>query len=219
MPVKLGELLLKENMITPQQFQDALNHMKVSGGTIREAFVSLGFVRDEEITSLLSRHFEVPSVNLDQIAVDSAVIKAIPAETARKFHVLPLSLAKKTLRLAMADPNNVFAIDDISFMTGFKVEPVVASESALEVAIDRYYGSARSLELQRMLAPETRGHPMRVSDLRFQLASAPDDAVVQLHVECRVEADGTTVMHEVAAIRVEIDRKVPGVGVVVAIEG
>ena len=149
MPVKLGELLLKENMVSPQQLQDALNHQKTSGGKLGKAFVSLGFVKDEEITSLLSRQYGVPSINLEHFEVDAAIIKIIPAETARKYQVLPLSRSGATLTISMADPTNVFAMDDIKFMTGYNVEPVVASESALEDAIDKYYGSTRSLELRR----------------------------------------------------------------------
>src|SRR6188474_2457900 len=149
MPVKLGELLLKENMVTPQQLQDALAHQKMNGGKLGKAFVSLGYVRDEEITSLLSRQYGVPSINLDHFEVDPAIIKIIPAETARKYQVLPLSRSGAVLTIAMADPTNVFAMDDIKFMTGYNVEPVVASESAIEDSIERYYGSTRSLELRR----------------------------------------------------------------------
>jgi type IV pilus assembly protein PilB len=149
MPVKLGELLLKENMVSPQQLQEALGHQKLNGGKLGKAFVSLGFVKDEEITALLSRQYGVPSINLDHFEVDPSIIKIIPAETARKYQVLPLSRSGATLTIAMADPTNVFAMDDIKFMTGYNVEPVVASEGALDDAIDRYYGSSRSLELRR----------------------------------------------------------------------
>jgi type IV pilus assembly protein PilB len=149
MPVKLGELLLKENMVTPQQLQEALNHQKMGGGKLGKAFVSLGFVKDEEITSLLSRQYGVPSINLDHFEVDPSIIKIIPAETARKYQVLPLSRSGAVLTIAMADPTNVFAMDDIKFMTGYNVEPVVASEGAIEDSIERYYGSTRSLELRR----------------------------------------------------------------------
>jgi type IV pilus assembly protein PilB len=153
MPVKLGELLLKENMVTPQQLQEALNHQKMGGGKLGKAFVSLGFVKDEEITSLLSRQYGVPSINLDHFEVDPTIIKIIPAETARKYQVLPLSRSGAVLTIAMADPTNVFAMDDIKFMTGYNVEPVVASEGAIEDSIERYYGSTRSLELRRDTAP------------------------------------------------------------------
>src|ERR671918_43077 len=137
MPVKLGELLLKENMVTPQQLQEALAHQKMNGGKLGKAFVSLGYVRDEEITSLLSRQYGVPSINLDHFEVDPAIIQ-----------ILPLSRSGATLTIAMADPTNVFAMDDIKFMTGYNVEPVVASESSLEDAIEKYYGSTRSLQLK-----------------------------------------------------------------------
>src|SRR5262245_51842338 len=149
MPVKLGELLLKENMVTPQQLQEALAHQKLNGGKLGKAFVSLGYVRDEEITSLLSRQYGVPSINLDHFEVDPAIIKIIPAETSRKYQILPLSRSGATLTIAMADPTNVFAMDDIKFMTGYNVEPVVASETSLDEAIEKYYGSTRSLELRR----------------------------------------------------------------------
>jgi type IV pilus assembly protein PilB len=149
MPVKLGELLLKENMVTPQQLQEALSHQKMNGGKLGKAFVSLGYVRDEEITSLLSRQYGVPSINLDHFEVDPAIIKIIPAETSRKYQILPLSRSGATLTIAMADPTNVFAMDDIKFMTGYNVEPVVASETSLEEAIEKYYGSTRSLQLKQ----------------------------------------------------------------------
>jgi type IV pilus assembly protein PilB len=148
MPVKLGELLLKENMVTPQQLQEALSHQKMNGGKLGKAFVSLGYVRDEEITSLLSRQYGVPSINLEHFEVDPAIIKIIPAETARKYQILPLSRSGATLTIAMADPTNVFAMDDIKFMTGYNVEPVVASEISLDEAIEKYYGSSRSLQLR-----------------------------------------------------------------------
>src|SRR6266516_3302486 len=157
MPVKLGELLLKENMVTPQQLQEALSHQKMNGGKLGKAFVSLGYVRDEEITSLLSRQYGVPSINLDHFEVDPTIIKIIPAETARKYQILPLSRSGATLTIAMADPTNVFAMDDIKFMTGYNVEPVVASESALEEAIEKYYGSTRSLQLKQETAPAGQG--------------------------------------------------------------
>src|SRR5688500_10138949 len=157
MPVKLGELLLKENMVSPQQLQEALNHQKMSGGKLGKAFVTLGYVRDEEITSLLSRQYGVPSINLTHFEVDPTVIKTIPAETSRKYQILPLSRSGATLTIAMADPTNVFAMDDIKFMTGYNVEPVVASESSLEEAIEKYYGSTRPLQLKQESGRGTAG--------------------------------------------------------------
>ena len=145
MPVKLGELLLKDRMVSPQQLQDALDHQRRNGGTLGRAFVVLGILRDEQITSLLSRVYGVPWIELERFKVDPVIIKIIPGETARKYRVLPLSRSGATLTIAMADPTNVFAMDDIQFMTGYNVEPVVASEAGVEEAIGRYYGSTRSL--------------------------------------------------------------------------
>src|SRR5712691_1023072 len=169
MPVKLGELLLKENMVTPQQLQEALAHQKMNGGKLGKAFVSLGYVRDEEITSLLSRQYGVPSINLDHFEVDPTIIKIIPAEAARKYQILPLSRAGATLTIAMADPTNVFAMDDIKFMTGYNVEPVVASETSLEEAIEKYYGSTRSLELRREGGSMGGGHGGASSGMGFPM--------------------------------------------------
>jgi type IV pilus assembly protein PilB len=142
MPVRIGELLLKEKRITPAQLQEALNYQKSSGGKLGFNLVKLGFVKDEEITALLSKQYGVPSINLTQFEIDPGVIKLIPAETAQKYQIIPLSRAGATLTIAMTDPTNVFAMDDIKFMTGYNVEPVVASEGAVLEAIGRYYPAA-----------------------------------------------------------------------------
>src|SRR3954452_18097139 len=139
MPVRIGELLLKEKRITPAQLQEALNYQKTSGGKLGFNLVKLGFVKDEEITALLSKQYGVPSINLAQFEIDPAIVKLIPAETAHKYQIVPLSRAGATLTIAMTDPTNVFAMDDIKFMTGYNVEPVVASETAVSEAIHRYF--------------------------------------------------------------------------------
>ncbi|MEW6320908.1 MAG: type IV-A pilus assembly ATPase PilB [Acidobacteriota bacterium] len=140
MPVRIGELLLKEKRITPEQLQEALVYQRQHGGKLGANLVKLGYVKDEEITALLSKQYGVPSIALAQFEIDAAVIKLVPAETARKYQVVPLSRAGATLTIAMTDPTNVFAMDDIKFMTGYNVEPVVASETAVLDAIDKYYG-------------------------------------------------------------------------------
>src|SRR5262245_23333249 len=139
MAVRIGELLLKEKRITPDQLQQALNHQKANGGKLGYNLVKMGFVKDEEITALLSRQYGVPSINLAQFELDASIIKLIPSDTAQKYQIVPLSRAGATLTIAMTDPTNVFAMDDIKFMTGYNVEPVVASESAVMEAIQRYY--------------------------------------------------------------------------------
>jgi type IV pilus assembly protein PilB len=153
MPVRIGELLLKEKRITADQLQQALNHQKANGGKLGYNLVKMGFVKDEEITALLSKQYGVPSINLTQFEIDAGVIKLIPYETAQKYQIVPLSRAGATLTIAMTDPTNVFAMDDIKFMTGYNVEPVVASEIAVIEAIQKYYPSATQTKSPGRAAP------------------------------------------------------------------
>jgi type IV pilus assembly protein PilB len=141
MPVRIGELLLKEKRISAEQLQEALTYQRTNGGKLGANLVKLGFVKDEEITALLSKQYGVPSIALNQFEIDPAVIKLVPGETARKYQIVPLSRAGATLTIAMTDPTNVFAMDDVKFMTGYNVEPVVASEIAVLDSIDKYYGA------------------------------------------------------------------------------
>jgi type IV pilus assembly protein PilB len=142
--IRIGELLLKEKRIRPEQLQEALAYQKANGGKLGFNLVKLGFVRDEELTALLSKQYGVPSINLAQFDIDPVVIKLISPETAQKYQIIPLSRAGATLTIAMTDPTNVFAMDDIKFMTGYNVESVVASESAVLVAIARYYSVVKA---------------------------------------------------------------------------
>src|SRR5919197_391478 len=139
MAVRIGELLLKEKRITPEQLQEALNYQRQNGGKLGYNLIKLGYVKDEEITALLSKQYGVPSIALTQFEIDPAVVKLVPAETAQKYQIIPLSRSGATLTIAMTDPTNVFAMDDIKFMTGYNVEPVVASETAVGDAILKYY--------------------------------------------------------------------------------
>jgi type IV pilus assembly protein PilB len=142
MAVRIGELLLKEKRITPEQLQEALNYQRQNGGKLGFNLIKLGYVKDDEITALLSKQYGVPSIALGQFDVDPAVVKLVPAETAQKYQIIPLSRSGATLTIAMTDPTNVFAMDDIKFMTGYNVEPVVASETAVIDAIAKYYNKA-----------------------------------------------------------------------------
>jgi type IV pilus assembly protein PilB len=142
MPVRIGELLLKEKRITAEQLQDALTFQRQNGGKLGANLVKLGYIQDDEITALLSKQYGVPSIALGQFEIDMAVIKLVPAETARKYQIVPLSRSGATLTIAMTDPTNVFAMDDVKFMTGYNVEPVVASEIGVAEAIEKYYGGA-----------------------------------------------------------------------------
>src|SRR6202040_568126 len=146
MSSRLGEILVKDSLITADQLRQALDHQKKTGGRLGTCLVKLGLVSDDDITAVLSRQYGVPSINLKFYEVDPAVIKLVPQETAVRYQIVPLSRVGSTLTIAMTDPTNVFAMDDIKFMTGFNVEPVVASETAIAEAISKFYGEARSEE-------------------------------------------------------------------------
>jgi type IV pilus assembly protein PilB len=156
MAVRIGELLLKEKRITPAQLQEALNYQKTNGGKLGLNLVKLGFVTDDEITALLSKQYGVPSINLAQFEIDAATIKLIPAETAQKYQIVPLSRSGATLTIAITDPTNVFAMDDIKFMTGYNVEPVVASETAVADALQRYYAAPKAAPARAPIAPPVK---------------------------------------------------------------
>jgi type IV pilus assembly protein PilB len=142
MSVRLGEILVKESLITQDQLQKALEFQRANGGKLGSCLTRMGFITDDDITGVLSRQYGVPSINLKYYEIDQTVIKLIPQDTALRYQVIPLSRVGSVLTIAMTDPTNVFAMDDIKFMTGFNVEPVVASESAIADAIGRFYGSS-----------------------------------------------------------------------------
>jgi len=151
MSVRLGELLTKANLITQDQLKESLRVQKETGGKLGETLIKLGFVSEEDITECLSQQFGVPSINLQHFEIDAGVIKLISGDVARKYNILPVNKTGATITIAMADPTNVFAMDDIKFMTGYNVEPVVASELGIKAAIDNYYGTASSLELKKVM--------------------------------------------------------------------
>jgi type IV pilus assembly protein PilB len=168
MSQRLGDLLVKEKIITHEQLDKALKTQRESGPNSRlgSTLVHLGFVSDEEVTNFLSRQYGVPAINLQYFEIDSSVVKLIPEETAKRYQILPLSRVGASLTIAMVDPTNVFAMDDIKFMTGFNIEPVVASESAIMEAIEKAYGGSQ-----------------QESNVDELLASMGDEADVELQAE------------------------------------
>ncbi len=154
MSAKLGEILVRENLISPQHLREALDYQREHGGRLGFNLVKLGLVSDDMITAVLSRQYGIPSVNLDLFHIDESVLRLIPQEVAQKYSVLPLSRVGATLTLAMVDPTNVFAMDDIKFMTGLNVEPVVVAEASIQQAIAKYYGTSREIELAAVSVDE-----------------------------------------------------------------
>src|SRR4030088_2038732 len=154
MSAKLGEILVRENLISPQHLREALDYQREHGGRLGFNLVKLGLVSDDMITAVLSRQYGIPSVNLELFQIDEQVLHLIPQEVAQKYSVLPLSRVGASLTLAMVDPTNVFAMDDIKFMTGLNVEPVVVGVPRVQTAIAKYYGTSREIELSSISVDE-----------------------------------------------------------------
>ncbi len=140
MAARIGELLLETGGVTQAGIDEALEGQRAAGGRLGSHLVGLGLARDADVAALLSRQFGVPFIDLGRFDVDPAAIALLPAATARKYETVPLSRTGAALAVAMSDPANVFAVDDIEFMTGCRVEPVVATQAAIEAAVERYYG-------------------------------------------------------------------------------
>jgi type IV pilus assembly protein PilB len=151
MSQRLGDLLVKEKVITTEQLEQATKLQKESRTRLASALVKLGFLSDEDVTNFLSRQYGVPAINLSYFEIDPVVVKLIPYETAKRYQILPLSRVGASLTIAMVDPTNVFAMDDIKFMTGFNIEPVVASESSIVEGIDKAYGTSKEEELEQVM--------------------------------------------------------------------
>jgi len=141
---KLGELLVRENYITAADLQQALEEQKKHGGRLGANLTRLGLIQEEELADFLSKQFGVPSINLSEVEIDREVINLVSEELARKHSLIPITRAGPTLVVAMADPSNMFAVGDLEFYAGFKVDVVVAPENAINEAIDKYYGDAEA---------------------------------------------------------------------------
>ncbi|MDH4026753.1 MAG: ATPase, T2SS/T4P/T4SS family, partial [Desulfuromonadales bacterium] len=143
---RLGELLVRNKLIDQQQLTKALEEQKASGGRLGASMVKLGFLKEEDLAAFLSRQYGVPSINLSEFEIDESVIKLVPSEVVQKYQLIPINRAGSTLIVAMADPSNIFAIDDIKFMTGYNVEIVVSAENSIKSAIDKYYDQSASFD-------------------------------------------------------------------------
>src|SRR5713226_8836269 len=135
---RLGELLVRENLISLQQLQKAQEEQK-AGGRIGYHLTKLGFIEESELTNFLSKQYGVPSINLKEFDIDAEVVRLVPKDVAEKHQCIPVNRAGASLILAMSDPSNIYAIDDIKFLTGYNIEVVVASEQAIKEALEKYY--------------------------------------------------------------------------------
>ncbi|MBI5468737.1 MAG: type IV-A pilus assembly ATPase PilB [Deltaproteobacteria bacterium] len=136
---RIGELLLREKLITQDQLKNAIDEQKKSGGRLGYNLTKLGFITEKDLTTFLSRQYGIPTIDLSTQEIDAEIIKLIPEDVAQKYQVIPVSRTGSTLVVAMADPSNIFAIDDIKFLTGYNVEPLVAADASIKAAIEKLY--------------------------------------------------------------------------------
>jgi type IV pilus assembly protein PilB len=176
MSQRLGDLLVREKVITAEQLEQALREQGTSGTRLGAALVKLGFLSDDDVTNFLSRQYGVPAINLNYFEIDPSVVKLIPYDTAKRYQILPLSRVGASLTIAMVDPTNVFAMDDIKFMTGFNIEPVVASETAILEGIEKAYNTAPEEDLESVMASMGEGES---TDIELQ-ADADETDIADL---------------------------------------
>jgi type IV pilus assembly protein PilB len=143
---QIGELLVKQNLLTPEQLRKARDEVRSKGGRLGAQITQLGYLDEGDLRDFIAKQYGVPSINLDEFEIERAVIQLIPEDVATKHTVVPVNRAGSTLIVATADPSNIFALDDIKFLTGYNIEPVVAAEESIRRAIDKYYDQSTSLE-------------------------------------------------------------------------
>src|SRR5581483_3103003 len=170
---RLGDRLVAEKLISSEQLQRALAEQKGSADKLGTILVRLGFITEDSLVSFLSKQYSIPAITVAQVDPDPDVLKLVPEQIAKKHSVLPIKRMGNTLTLAMADPTNVFALDDVGFMTGLQIQPVVASEAAIRKAFERLYETGAS-----------------VSDMMSELEEADTDVeVVEGGEEAFTKAD------------------------------
>src|SRR5258708_25793043 len=143
---RLGELLVREKLISLSQLRHAQDEQQKSGQNLGYTLAKLGYVSDDEITNFLSQQYRVPTVNLEEYESDADIPKLVPKEPCERHKVGPVSRTGNSLIVAMADPTNLNAIDDLKFLTGYNIEPVIARETAIQGAIEKYYNVGPSYD-------------------------------------------------------------------------
>jgi type IV pilus assembly protein PilB len=143
----LGDALVRNDLLSEDELEEAKEHAAKDGKGLTGALARLGYVKETQLVEFLSRQYGVPSINLEEVEVEESVIDLVPKDVAERHNIIPIDKHGSTIVVAMTDPSNIYAMDDIKFLTGFDVEAVVTSEASIESALERYYGSGASAEL------------------------------------------------------------------------
>ena len=161
----IGQIALKGNVITSEQYKKAVEDQKIKGGSLGASLIRMGMVKEDDLLSLLSRYYKVPSAKLSTMEIDKKVIGLVPSSMAKKHLIVPISRVGAKLTMAMADPNNVLAIDEIKFITSFNVEPVVATDYDVVDAIKKYYGGGGGLNGKGSVTIDARDYTLGDEDM------------------------------------------------------
>src|SRR5215472_4215853 len=177
---RLGELLVRENLISVQQLRKAQEEQQKNGTRIGSALIKVGAIEEHKLTDFLSKQYGVPAINLKDFEIDAEIVKLVMKEVAQKHLVIPVNRAGQSLIVAMADPSNIYAVDDLKFTTGYNIEPVVASEPSIRDAIERYYAE-RGPTLDEILGQaDEQVEVAEEEDDEFDVKAAEDAPVVKL---------------------------------------
>jgi len=221
--MKLGELLIKENLITEEKLDKALEEQNTHGGRLGTNLVKLGFVSEKQLVSALSKQHNVPGIDLNTVDIDENVLKIVPATVATKYELVPISRVGKMLTVAMVNPDDIFALEDIKFSTGFEVQPVIASENSIRNALEKYYeGQDLLQEVEKeieagmeddveIVGEEEKEQEEEMSDLASQVDSGPIVKLVNTIISNGVSAGASDVHIEPYDKELRIRFRVDGI--------
>jgi type IV pilus assembly protein PilB len=199
---RLGDLLVAEGLITAEQLRQALADQKGKADKLGSVLVRQGSLSEEQLIGFLSRQYGIPSITLINLDVDPDTLRLVPAHIAKKYDVLPVKRIGGTLTLAMSDPTNVFALDDIAFMTNLQILPVVAPQAAIRKALDRAYEAVPPVSSMTDMMSEITGDASNVEVVEDEQAGAQVDVF-----ELKESADEAPVVKLVNMVLVDAIRK------------
>jgi len=182
----LGELLLREKVLTPDQLKSALETQKEKNVPLQTAIISLGLISEEDMAQALSRQLGYPYIDLDQFEVYPDVVGLIPVEIVKKYMIMPIHRIRSFLTLAMVDPTDLEVLEDVRFRTGLSIQPVIASESGIMNAINKYYGSSSALRVKRIIEDIELAEDTRVNIIQEERDSAGVEELVQATEEAPI---------------------------------
>ena len=194
---RLGDLLLTGNYVTREQLHEALQYQKTSGGRVGNCLIRLGYIEEEILQSVLARQFGIQRVDLSKCEIDDEILRLLPRDLAVRLQIMPIGRSENMLSVAMPDPNDVLALDEVQFKTGLRIQPLLATESQIRETIDKYYGTPKELELKKVLEdfPQTVDRSSELEVLTEDIGDLDPEAL-----ERERYGDGRTIALKVCLI-------------------